>query len=173
MHIQIDHAHHYDWALRHERDVGPDEVARPAPQGEEFRAVRETRQEPRTTVVSLPDSDIERMEADHLAGVESAQRGYEAVHEGGPQHGQTVTVPARVVAPRSRNRLIADHLEGFLFDHSPADQITAIRIVDSSLDPADQAKLERYLNGRFVEEDRPSEPAPAKPARPADKEPQA
>lgn len=153
MHLELDHAHHYDWALRHESEVRDDDVHRPSPHGEQFRHVRELIEEPATTTVHIPDASVDRMVADHREAVETARRGYVAIRVGGERDGQEVAVAPRDVPLRSLNRLVADHLETFIYGHTPGDQITAVRILDSALEPDEAALLERYLVRRFVEGD--------------------
>lgn len=131
MHIKVKVDRYHSWELRHQDDVQPGEIAMPAHEGPMMRRVKQTHEEPNVTDVHMPDSDIERMVADHD----------EAVQNGGKVNDDGSVNP--IVPPMARNQLIGRHLQNVMGMHS--DQPSGVEIADSSLEEDDRANLERYL----------------------------
>lgn len=154
MKIEVDVLKYHDWELRHESEVTDDDVAIPSNFGPNLRHVQVLRDGPQVVYVTVPDQDIERMEREHRDAVDLARRGYQTIHEGGALHGQEVTVPPRNLPLKRSRALLAEHLAvAVLPYHAPSEHIVRVRIVDSTLDEVEQAKLERFLNRRLVDED--------------------
>ncbi len=129
----------------------------PSHHGPNLRHVQVTRYEPNVVHVVVPDHDIDLMERDHRAGVELARKGYTAIQEGGPLHGQEIVIPPRNLPLKSKRQLLAEHLAGAVLPyHAPSEHILGVRIVDSSLDADEQAAMERYLTRRLASDEEPS-----------------
>jgi hypothetical protein len=164
MQIEVDVARWYDWRLKHHSEVQPGEVAIDSPtHGAGLKLVQELREEPSVTWIHIPDADIDRMVADHQEAVTTARQGYATTQEGGPLHGQPVTVAPRHLPIKSRDQLIADHLEQAVMPyHAPNEHVRAVRITEAAMPTAETTRLERYLNARLAS-GADTEPAPAAP----------
>jgi hypothetical protein len=152
MQIEVDVSRWYDWRLKHHSEVGPDEVAVDSPaHGPGLKLAQTLRDDPSTTFVHIPDADVERMVREHREAVASARTGYTARQEGGPAHGEEVVVPPRHLPTKSRDQLIAEHLEDAVMPHhAPSEHITAVRVVDADMPEAERGRLERYLSARLA-----------------------
>lgn len=165
-------AHHrsfFEQKLKHVSDVKPGEVVMPSIHGLGFRSVQVHRAEANTTVIVIPDADIDRMFEDHEEARKTAASGYKAVQEGGPNHGKTVEVPPRQVPKLTRGELVARHLIGAVLPfHFPQEDLTKIEVVaDHGVDPAlkgderktaltdyeaERRSMEKFLNRRLLPE---------------------
>lgn len=153
MRIEVDVQKWYDWKLTPAHKVAADDIALPSHHGDDFRMVRQLQPEPSVTYIEIPDSDIDRMLAEHREGVDQLRRGYTCVHEGGPQHGATVIVPPRAVREKSLDELIAYHLEEAVLPfHADLAHISSVRVIEGhhSYPEKFRARLEKYLNARFA-----------------------
>lgn len=153
MRIEVDVQKWYDWKLTPTHKVQEDDIALPSHHGEEFRMVRTLQHEPSVTYIEIPDSDIDRMLAEHKEGVAQLRRGYKAIHEGGPNHGAEVYIPPRAVREKSLDELIAYHLEEAVIPfHADLEHISAVRVIAGhhSYPEKFRARLEKYLNARFA-----------------------
>lgn len=154
MKIVVQHKSFYDWKLVGADEVKEGDVAIASVHGPKFKHVQVHYLQPNYTDVVIDDSDIDRMVADHAEAVKTARQGYTAIQEGGPLHGQEVVVAPRNVPDLTREQLIARHLENAVFPfHFPGDAVTSIALVHHQLEDDDAAKLERFLNRRFAQED--------------------
>lgn len=171
MQIEVDVSAWYDWRTRHHTEVQPDDVALVHPlHGPDMRLVQDLNETPAVTQIVIPDHDIDRMVADHEEAVRTARAGYTVEHEGGPQHGQQVSIPPRHLPSKGRHQLIAEHLADAVMPfHAPGEHVRAVRITDSALPEAETRRLERYLNARLVGalEEEPEADEPPRQEEPA------
>jgi hypothetical protein len=134
MKLLIDVSSYYDWQLRHRSQVEPDDVAVPSVHGEDLLNVRQLVREASVTEVHVPDGSVDRMLADHKAGVAAAAE----------------SEFPRMVRSKAARELVADHLAEVMAQHAPGEHIRQVRVVDSPHDEEGRKRLERFLNNRLA-----------------------
>lgn len=150
--IKVDHDHWYDWELRHVGDIPEGikpEAVRPTHR-ENYRQVRVVYQFPNTTDIVVPDESWDTMFKNHVEGVRLAAKGYQTVHigdGGGFVHGAEREVAPRSLPLKSRNQVLAEHLQLVMTNHSHPSKVTAVRVVVPHvlMKGDDAQRLERYL----------------------------
>lgn len=123
--------------------------------GELIREVHTLVQDPRTVYIADQDDALDIAEAGWAEAVRVAAAGYEAIQEGGPNHGEKVQVSPRVLPRRSGAELFADHLAQVVIPSNALNEhLTALRVMEWGGRTEEQRKaLEDYLRGRLLPPD--------------------